>query len=226
MSWNMDIQYVNTGYPYNTSKIFMEYFEGLTYEHVNFIFYGVLMLKYLLESIYPPMNTNHYKMGPSEYAYHEIRRPMVSSSMTNKQTPAVSSGWEGNANSGSRGHSVASLPNSHHKSLAWFFPRNLIFVCIISLGYPYKLATGNIGRDLTKGELSRLVIGHYFEDCQTLVSKSVLHQKSSHSDNFQTKYCKIYCTQTLHPDSTKRNTSPNHITISDLVWIPHQDLFD
>jgi len=40
-------------------------------------------------------------------AYHEIIRPMVSSSMTNKQTPAVSSGWEGNANSGSRGHSAA-----------------------------------------------------------------------------------------------------------------------
>ncbi|KAL3734996.1 hypothetical protein ACJRO7_024196 [Eucalyptus globulus] len=120
MSWNMDIQYVNTGYPYNTSKSFMEYFEGLTYEHVNFIFSGVLMLKYLL-SIYPPVNTNHYKMGPSEYAYHEIRRPMVSSSMTNKQTPAISSGWEGNANSGSRGHFAASLPNSHHKSLAWFF---------------------------------------------------------------------------------------------------------
>lgn len=32
--------YVNTNYPYNTAGSFMEYFEGLTYEHVNFIFSG------------------------------------------------------------------------------------------------------------------------------------------------------------------------------------------
>lgn len=30
---------MNSGYPYSTAS-FMEYFEGLTYDHVNFIFSG------------------------------------------------------------------------------------------------------------------------------------------------------------------------------------------
>lgn len=36
----MEVHYVNTSYPYNSAGSFMEYFEGLTYEHVNFIFSG------------------------------------------------------------------------------------------------------------------------------------------------------------------------------------------
>lgn len=42
MSWNphMEVHYVNTSYPYSTAGSFMEYFEGLTYDHVNFIFSG------------------------------------------------------------------------------------------------------------------------------------------------------------------------------------------
>lgn len=42
MNWNphMDVQYMNSSYPYNSAGSFMEYFEGLTYEHVNFIFDG------------------------------------------------------------------------------------------------------------------------------------------------------------------------------------------
>lgn len=42
MSWNphMEVHYNNVSYPYNTAGSFIEYFEGLTYEHVNFIFSG------------------------------------------------------------------------------------------------------------------------------------------------------------------------------------------
>lgn len=42
MSWNphIEVHYYNTSYPYNSAGSFMEYFEGLTYEHVNFIFDG------------------------------------------------------------------------------------------------------------------------------------------------------------------------------------------
>lgn len=36
----MEVHYVNTSYPYSSAGSFMEYFEGLTYEHVNFIFSG------------------------------------------------------------------------------------------------------------------------------------------------------------------------------------------
>lgn len=42
MSWNpqTEVHYMNTSYPYSNTGSFMEYFEGLTYEHVNFIFSG------------------------------------------------------------------------------------------------------------------------------------------------------------------------------------------
>ena len=42
MSWNphMEVQYINSSYPYNSAGSFMEYFEGLTYQHVNYIFDG------------------------------------------------------------------------------------------------------------------------------------------------------------------------------------------
>lgn len=41
MSWNSNIEVhcMNNSYPYSTAS-FMEYFEGLTYDHVNFIFSG------------------------------------------------------------------------------------------------------------------------------------------------------------------------------------------
>lgn len=41
MSWNSNIEVhcMTNGYPYSTAS-FMEYFEGLTYDHVNFIFSG------------------------------------------------------------------------------------------------------------------------------------------------------------------------------------------
>lgn len=47
----MEVHYTYTGCPYSTAGSFMEYFEGLTYEHVNFIFSGdshaqVLSIKY------------------------------------------------------------------------------------------------------------------------------------------------------------------------------------
>lgn len=42
MSWNpqMEFHYNDISYPYNTAGSFIEYFEGLTYQHANFIFSG------------------------------------------------------------------------------------------------------------------------------------------------------------------------------------------
>jgi hypothetical protein len=42
MNWNshMEGHYMNPSYPYNSAGSFIEYFEGLTYDHVNFIFNG------------------------------------------------------------------------------------------------------------------------------------------------------------------------------------------
>ncbi|MBA0609907.1 hypothetical protein Godav_010832 [Gossypium davidsonii] len=86
----MEVQYINSSYPYNSAGSFMEYFEGLTYQHVNFIFDGASHLQmknmpifwinigslrylplslqeYLRESAYPSMTTSFYKFGLSDF---------------------------------------------------------------------------------------------------------------------------------------------------------------
>ncbi|KAI3407976.1 RING-type domain-containing protein [Psidium guajava] len=159
MSWNMDVQYVNTAYPYNTSGSFMEYFEGLTYEHVNFIFSGA---SHAQESLYPSVNTNYYKVGSSEYGGN-YSRPMFSSSMTNEQTTAVGSEWEGNANSGSRDHSAA-CPRRHHNSqdyqVVWqdnIDPDSMTYEELLELGE----TVGTQNRGLSQEHISLLPISKY-----------------------------------------------------------------
>lgn len=45
----MEVHYINTSYPYSTAGSFMEYVEGLTYDHVNFIFSGASHAQVLAE---------------------------------------------------------------------------------------------------------------------------------------------------------------------------------
>ncbi|XVE78870.1 hypothetical protein DITRI_Ditri14bG0012900 [Diplodiscus trichospermus] len=121
MSWNphMEVQYLNGSYPYNSAGSFMEYFEGLTYQHVNFIFDGA---SHVQESVYPSMTTNFYKFGSSdsgnisyydqghsyevsnqELCIDEYRRASEnSSSINNEHTVAMNMEWEGNTNTTSR----------------------------------------------------------------------------------------------------------------------------
>ncbi|RDY01495.1 E3 ubiquitin ligase BIG BROTHER, partial [Mucuna pruriens] len=106
MSWNPHIEghYNNTSYPYSTAGSFIEYVEGLTYEHVNFIFSGP---SHAQESSYPS-TTSFYKSGLSEreiISYYrdshgygvnhhqpsmdEYRRPSENSATTNEHMPSV-----------------------------------------------------------------------------------------------------------------------------------------
>ncbi|KAM1041080.1 hypothetical protein TB1_029644 [Malus domestica] len=142
MSWNphMEVHYTYTNCPYSSAGSFMEYFEGLTYEHVNFIFSGD---SHAQESAYPTMNTNYYKFGLSEpgnitsyydlgfgHAYEingpdprsgEQRRHLQSAStMTNEQNVAVNSEWEGNVNTSTR-----------HNPREYMFPTKVVGVAAI-----------------------------------------------------------------------------------------------
>ncbi|KAG4933865.1 hypothetical protein JHK87_047867 [Glycine soja] len=104
MSWNphMEVHYNTISYPYNTTGSFIEYFEGLTYEHVNFIFYG----ESHAQSSYPskssfykfglsePENTSHYRYGHDYEVNHhepvvdEYRRPSENSLTINEKSAA------------------------------------------------------------------------------------------------------------------------------------------
>ncbi|XP_022148861.1 E3 ubiquitin ligase BIG BROTHER-like isoform X2 [Momordica charantia] len=114
MSWNtsMEVNCMNNSYPYSTAGSFMEYFEGLTYEHVNFIFSGA---SHSQETVYPSTNSSYYKFGHSdswsssyfdaqssevlghESTVDEHRRPQDFSTLPNEQSSG-NRAWEENAN--------------------------------------------------------------------------------------------------------------------------------
>ncbi|XP_073050796.1 E3 ubiquitin-protein ligase BIG BROTHER-like isoform X2 [Primulina eburnea] len=65
MSWNtqMDVYYQDHSMPYNSIGSFVDFFGGLTYDHVNYIFADV---PYVQENAHPAMNSNLYKFAASE----------------------------------------------------------------------------------------------------------------------------------------------------------------
>ncbi|GLT82195.1 hypothetical protein SLE2022_400890 [Rubroshorea leprosula] len=178
MSWNphMEVHYVNTSYPYNSAGSFMEYFEGLTYEHVNFIFDGA---SHVQESIYPSMTTNYYKFGLSDlgsFSYYdhghlyelndceprveEYRRPSM---VSNEHNAAMNVPWEGNANAARRENHV-DRPRRHESArenqVIWqdnVDPDNMSYEELLELGE----TVGTQSRGLSQELISLLPVSKY-----------------------------------------------------------------
>ncbi|XP_040991163.1 E3 ubiquitin-protein ligase BIG BROTHER-like isoform X3 [Juglans microcarpa x Juglans regia] len=56
----MEVHYINTGFPYTVTESFMNFFEGLTHVPIN---YGHTLPTHDQESAYWSMNMNSYKFG-------------------------------------------------------------------------------------------------------------------------------------------------------------------
>ncbi|KAL5543399.1 hypothetical protein UlMin_007183 [Ulmus minor] len=56
----MEVHYIDTGFPYTTTESFMDFFEGLTHVPVGYAHPGPLLDQ---ESLYWSMNMNAYKFG-------------------------------------------------------------------------------------------------------------------------------------------------------------------
>ncbi|GAB2218374.1 hypothetical protein Droror1_Dr00001595 [Drosera rotundifolia] len=65
MNWSQQIGavYVDNSAPYYSVGSFMDFFEGFTFDHVNFIFSGG---SHMQENGYPPLNMGSYKFGYME----------------------------------------------------------------------------------------------------------------------------------------------------------------
>ncbi|KAL3828178.1 hypothetical protein ACJIZ3_016980 [Penstemon smallii] len=73
MSWNsqMEVYIQNHSMPYNSIGSFEDFFGGLTYDHVNYIFADA---NYFQENLYPTTNSSLYKFavsGPGSFSYYE-----------------------------------------------------------------------------------------------------------------------------------------------------------
>ncbi|KAG2371274.1 E3 ubiquitin ligase BIG [Vigna angularis] len=75
----MEIRYNNMSYPYSTAGSFIEYVEGLTYEHVNFIFSGASHAQ----------DSNGYEVNYHEQLMDEYRRHSEKSATINEQMATV-----------------------------------------------------------------------------------------------------------------------------------------
>ncbi|XP_044476953.1 E3 ubiquitin-protein ligase BIG BROTHER-like isoform X2 [Mangifera indica] len=179
MSWNphVEVQYRNTSYPYNSAGSFIEYFEGLTYEHVNFIFDGT---SHVQESVYPLMDTSLYKFGlsesestsyynyghPCEVNYHDPcsddhRRPSENT-VNNEQNAAVNTLRERNRDTTTR--ESVECPWRHHNThdyqLVWqdsIDPDNMTYEELLELGE----TVGSQNRGLSQDLIALLPISEY-----------------------------------------------------------------
>ncbi|CAK9188214.1 unnamed protein product [Ilex paraguariensis] len=107
--------------PYRSTGNFMDFFEGLTYEHVNFIFADP---SYAQESAYPSMNTSLYKFGlsePGSFSYYDYGHAYVVNDhargvdeysrestpiLVDQQTAALHAQCEGNSSATSHANPV------------------------------------------------------------------------------------------------------------------------
>lgn len=179
MSWNpqLEFQFANSAFPYCTTGSIMDFFEGFTYEHVNFIFAGP---SHAQEDMHPSTHTSYYKYDFSdpgtslyynqphgyennEYAprINEYRRPLENSPMMTYEEPtaAVSMQWGLNANIDS-----VECPRSHNNArdfqVVWqdnVDPDNMTYEELLELGE----AVGTQSRGLSKELISLLPISKY-----------------------------------------------------------------
>lgn len=73
----MEVHYTNAATPYNSIGSFMDFFGGVTYDHVNYIFADP---PYAQESLYLSISTNPYKFGYSEagsFSYYDYGHEYV-----------------------------------------------------------------------------------------------------------------------------------------------------
>ncbi|XP_014497113.1 E3 ubiquitin ligase BIG BROTHER isoform X2 [Vigna radiata var. radiata] len=126
----MEVRYNNMSYPYSTAGSFIEYVEGLTYEHVNFIFSGA---SHAQESSYPSSSTtsfdksglsepgstsyyqdsNGYEVNYHEQLMDEYRRHSENSATINEQMATIRIEREEGVNNVSLDSSTE-CPRRHH----------------------------------------------------------------------------------------------------------------
>lgn len=189
MNWNphLEAHHLSTSYPYNSAGSFMEYVEGLTYDHVNFIFDGATHVQ---ENIYP-LNASYYKFGLSDagsfsyynhghvYSFHdqqqpafhdhqsafdEYRRPITSSSsVTNAYNIEVNMELGGNSSTTTHENPVECLrrhPNGNDYQVVWqdtLDPDNMTYEELLELGE----TVGTQNRGLSQDLISLLPVSIY-----------------------------------------------------------------
>ncbi|XP_019057022.1 PREDICTED: LOW QUALITY PROTEIN: E3 ubiquitin ligase BIG BROTHER-like [Tarenaya hassleriana] len=126
MNWNphLEAHHLSTSYPYSSSGSFMEYVEGLTYDHVNFIFDGAMHI---------------------QSAFEEYKEPVTNpSSMPNEPSIEVNMGLGGNL-------SLRRHANGNDFQVVWqdtLDPDNMTYEELLELGETVGTQSRGLSQDL------------------------------------------------------------------------------
>ncbi|KAG2668638.1 hypothetical protein I3760_14G001500 [Carya illinoinensis] len=115
----MEVHYINTGFPYTVTESFMDFFEGLAHVPIN---YGHSLPIHDQESAYWSTNMSSYKFGlsgpgSSYYGPYEVNEhlPRTEVSMSVWEYPSTMNQEHAFADSQSEGDAIMGSP-THHNS--------------------------------------------------------------------------------------------------------------
>ncbi|KAK4419546.1 E3 ubiquitin-protein ligase BIG BROTHER [Sesamum alatum] len=180
MSWNppMEVHYQNHSMPYNSIGSFVDFFGGLTYDHVNYIFADVNYVQENAYNAYPATNTSLYKFAVSEpgsFSYYEYGNGYVvndhipetdeysghtenASGLVDDQATVSHVHQEGNSSSGSHARPIE-CPRDHQDArdneVVWqdnIDPDNMTYEELLELGE----AVGTQSRGLSQDQIALL----------------------------------------------------------------------
>ncbi|KAL7151843.1 hypothetical protein ABFS83_04G057400 [Erythranthe nasuta] len=178
MSWNppMEVHYQNHSMPYNSIGSFVDFFGGLTYEHMNYIFADADYVQDNAYNPYPGTNTSLYKFAVSEpgsFSYYEYGNGYVvdnhipgsdeyighmNSIMTDDQATVSHAHNERNSNSTSHARPIE-CPRNHQdardNAVVWqdnIDPDNMTYEELLELGE----AVGTQSRGLSQNQIALL----------------------------------------------------------------------
>ncbi|XP_059649102.1 E3 ubiquitin-protein ligase BIG BROTHER isoform X2 [Cornus florida] len=165
----LEVHYINTGFPYTNTESFMDFFEGLTHAPVHYAHAGPLLDQ---ETAYWSMNLNSYKFGLSSpgsttyYGPYEVndhlpimdvsRRAWEYPSMVNMEEPA-------DVDLQSGGNAVPSTPNHDDDTSSQVIwqdivdPDNMTYEELLDLGE----AVGTHSRGLSQEFINLLPTSRY-----------------------------------------------------------------
>ncbi|KAG2671567.1 hypothetical protein I3760_13G004000 [Carya illinoinensis] len=116
----MEVHYINTGFPYTVTESFMNFFEGLTHVPIN---YGHTLPTQDQESAYWSMNMNSYKFGFSApgstyYGHYEAsdHLPRMEVSRGTWEYPSTMNQEHASTDSQSEGDAVMGSPTHHNNN--------------------------------------------------------------------------------------------------------------
>ncbi|KAI5576575.1 hypothetical protein Peur_036530 [Populus x canadensis] len=214
----MEVHYINTGFPYTTTESFMDFFEGLTHAPVNYAHTGPMHDQ---DSAYWPMNMNAYKFGfsgpgsTSYYSPYEVNDnlPIMDISRTAWEYPSVVNAeeptttdtqFEGDEDMGVHAiheeRSISNQPSANSPQAVWqddVDPDNMTYEELLDLGDTVGTQSKGLSPELIRLlPTSKCKFGSFFSRKKSGERCVICQMKYKRGD----KQTKLMCKHVYHSE--------------------------